>query len=113
MATKNIIDVTSTTVTSDTPGKTLVLDNWATLSRAAVPCVLWVYAVTATVGDTGQVLLLDSGGATIITVDIDNGPGWYSGTGNLDASTEKYDVHFGNATGTLTVSHFTLLPLIT
>lgn len=112
MATVNFYDTGESSVTADTPGKTLVLDNWATLSRGVVPCVLWVYASDATIGDTGQVLLLDEDAVAVITVDIDNGPGWYSATGDLPATTAKYDIHFGNAVGTIAIKDFSLIPLI-
>lgn len=112
MATKNIIDVTSTTITANTPGKTLELAGWATLNRKVVPVQLWVYAQAATVGDTGQVILYNSASETVVTVDIDNGPGWYSGTGNLAPATGKFDMHFGNAVGTITIKDFSLIPLI-
>lgn len=112
MATENIIDGSSS-ITANTVGATIPLSNWATLGRGVVPCQLWVYAATATVGDTGQVILYNSSGSALITVDIDNGSGWYFASGNLPASTMKYDMYFGNnTTGVLAVSNFSLFPLI-
>lgn len=113
MATVNIIDQTSATVTANTPGKTLDLTNWATLGRTGVPVVLWVYASAATSSDTGQVILYDSSSVAQVTVNINSGAGWYSATGTLPATLGKYDVHFGNATSTLTIKDFSLLPVIT
>lgn len=114
MSLENLLDLGVTTVSSTTIGKTIALNNWATLSRGVVPVELWVYAQTATVGDTGRVVLLDDSAAELISVDIDNGPGWYSATGELPAATEKYDMHFGdNTAGTLAIKDFSLFPLIT
>lgn len=113
MPTINLIDQVSTNNTTSSPGKTLVLDNWATLSRGVVPVQFWVYADEATIGDTGQVILLDDSDASVITVNIDDGPGWYMETGELPATTAKYDVHFGNnKNATLVIKDFSLLPLI-
>jgi hypothetical protein len=113
MATKNLVDNSSTTVTVNTPGVTINLVNRATIRQAAstgVPVVMWVYLAACTTSDTGVVELKDSTGTALITVDCDrNGAGWVYATGYLPATLAKYDAHYGeNTLGTLTVQAFTL-----
>ena len=106
MAFTNIIDNSSTTVTANTPGVTVQLTYHTTLRLAAVgvPVRMRVLA-NSTTADTGSVKLLDSNGATVLTVLIDqSGERWYQVNGYIPASEAKYDLHYGgNTTGTLTV----------
>jgi hypothetical protein len=109
---QNYHDDSSTTVSADTPGRTLDLRQWKTRARAGVPVKFWVKALTATPGDTGAVLLVDETGAAVLTVLIDNGPGWYNTTGILPATRAKYDVHYGgNTVGILAIKDWSLYPL--
>lgn len=120
MAHKNPIDDSSTTVSANTPGRTIDLCNWAPLTRAGVPCRLKVWATNTTAGDTSTVILLDSTGATKIACTITGGAGsnldtngaWYVSDGLLPATLDKYDIQYGgNTTGTLYVKDWSLYPL--
>ena len=108
MATKNLIDNSSTTVSASTPGYTVDLRYHTTLRLASVgvPVRLKVSANSTSSSDTGAVLLLDSTGSVMLTCLI-NGPSgdnWYWTNGYLPATLAKYDLHFQQpATGTLTV----------
>lgn len=106
---RNLIDDTSTAVSTSTPGWTLDLSNCSTIRRAStgVPVTWKVYA-TRTVSN-GTVTLKDSGGAAVLTISVTGGAGWYSTTGNLPASSAKYDVHYAAGVGgTLQVDSFSL-----
>ena len=104
----NLIDNSSTAVSAATPGVQLDLRYRTTLSRSAlgVPVRFVVYA--ANTAGTGEVRILNSAGATLLTSAISGTTAtWYTTNGYLPAADAKYDAHFGgNATGTLTVYAF-------
>jgi len=112
VATKNLIDNTSTTVSASTPGVQLDLRYRTTLSRAAlgVPVRFWAYASSTVASDTGYVQILDSAGAAKLTVPITGTTAqWYATEGYLPATDAKYDAHYGgNTLGTLNVYAFTV-----
>ncbi len=112
MATKNLVDDTSTTVTTATPGVQLDLRYRTTLGRASrgVPVRFWVYAESTVTNDTGTVQILDSSGAAMLTIPITGStPRWYVTDGYLPALDAKYDAHYGgNTSGTLKVYAFTV-----
>ena len=112
MATKNLVDDTSTTVTTNTPGVQLDLRYRTTLGRAAlgVPVRMWVYAESTVANDTGTVQILDSSGAAKLTIPITGSTArWYATDGYLPALDAKYDAHYGgNTSGTLKVYAFTI-----
>jgi len=113
LATKNLIDDTSTTVSAATPGAELDLRYRTTLTRAAwgVPVRFWVYAASSVANDTGVVQILDSAGSAKLTIPITGTTArWYVTDGYLPATDAKYDPHRGgNTTGTLDVYAFTVL----
>jgi len=96
---KNIVDNSSTSVSAATPGWTLDLRYCRTLGQTTVPCVFKCYG-SATVGDTAEVSLVDSGGSPVATISV-NSPtnGWFSATVNLPATLAKYDVHYADPDG--------------
>lgn len=106
----NLIDNSSTTVTTATPGVQLDLRYRTTLSRSAlgVPVRLVVYA--SNTAGTGQLRILNSAGATVLTSSITGTTAaWYTTNGYLPATDAKYDAHLGgNGTGTLTVYAFSI-----
>ena len=108
MATKNLIDNSSTTVSASTPGYTVDLRYHTTLRLASVgvPVRLKVAAHSTAANDTGAVVLKDSAGNIVLTCLVNGGVGeyWYWTNGYLPATLAKYDLHFQQpATGTLTV----------
>lgn len=120
MAFKNFIDDTSTTVSANTPGKTLDMRNRTTLSRSGVPVRFKVFATNSVAGDTGVVKLVDENGADVLVVavtgggstNLDTHGAWYATDGLLPATLAKYDVHYGgNISGTLVVKEFCLYEL--
>lgn len=120
MAFKNWHDDTSTTVSADTPGRTIDLRNRKTLSQSGVHVRFKVFATNTVSGDTGAVLLLDDIGTPVVTVAITGGGSsnldthgaWYVSDGVLPATLAKYDIHYGgNTSGTLYVKDFSLYEL--
>jgi hypothetical protein len=89
----NLIDMTSTVISSATPGYTLDMSVKARESQTTgVPCTMKVYG-NAPGGGTGTVKLKNSAGTTIATVTINSAiVGWFSTTLNLPASVDKYDL---------------------
>ena len=88
----NVIDLTSTTVSSSTPGWTIDLTYRNTLNRTTVPCIFAAYVDT--VGGGAAVKLKNSGGtlATLSSLSA----GWNTVAVNLSTSTGKVDVHGNN-----------------
>lgn len=104
----NIVDTTSTTVSSSTPGYTLDLSNCDRLSESSgVPCVLAAYGkyvITPPVSG-GTLKLKDSSGTTLGTVTgFTSTAGWQTTTVNLPAFSGKYDLQFASSSGTGTFS---------
>jgi len=103
---KNIINSAVTTVSAASPGATLDMTGKAVSRQesAGVPVKMLVYAsITA---QTGVVKLVDSAGATVLSVAITAGANWYTVAGVLPASAGKYDLQGALnsiASGTLTV----------
>lgn len=98
----NILDNTSTVVSTATPGYTLDLRNKSTVRRGTVPCAFKAYGSIP--AGSGSVVLKDSAGATVATVAINSAtPGWFSTTCNLPATLAKYDLMYAGA-GLNTVS---------
>lgn len=98
----NILDLTSTAVSVNTPGWQPDMRTKNTLRQSAsgVPCVMKAFgAMSAGVG--GNVSLKDSSGAVVAQVNnvFTTTPGWQSVTFNLPATYAKYDVHFGEMAG--------------
>ncbi len=99
----NILDNTSTTYTGAIPGPAADLSNRSTVRRAGtVPVKVWVYA-SRTVSD-GAVDIRDNTGHSFITVSVTGAAGWYSATGDFDASSSKFYVTYtAGAAGTITL----------
>lgn len=105
----NVIDNSSTTPSASTPGWTLDLSYRGTQGRSTVPFELAVYGSVSS--GTGTVNLVDSGGATVITVSVNSSTAqWFTGTGLLPSSSAKYDLHLvGDGTNTTTIYAVSLL----
>lgn len=105
----NVLDDSSTSVTADTPGYTLVPTYHNPYHTDNVPCVFAVYGSLSGAG-TGDVDLVDSTGS-IATVQVNSAtPAWYTTTCSLDGSgSHKVDVHFqGDGSVTLTLNAVSL-----
>lgn len=89
----NILDGTSTTVTSSSAGYTLDMRYKTRLSQATVPCVLKVCASVST-GTLGRVYLKNSGGTVASFLNgWTSTPSWQSVTVQMPATLDKYDLH--------------------
>ena len=99
--TKNVIDGTSTTVTTATPGWTIDCRYRTTVRRASsgVPVIMRAYAKTA--ATTGAVYLKNSSGTILATCALSSSTAsWVSsGAFYLPATLAKYDVHGAVLTG--------------
>lgn len=108
----NIIDKTSTTVTSTTPGWSVDVSYSDRLSSSAVSATFCVRAyVTA---GTGTVILLDQAGTTLGTISVTatsatDHTTTVTLTGGTGTTTSKVDVHFKCSGGTIHVTDFALL----
>jgi len=90
----NMLDDTSTTVTSSTPGFNLKTDNLAPLhDPTKVPVVLKVYGQVAAGAGVAAVQLRDSSG-TVASVTMGTSLGWYTDSTVDLTPGEKYDVYF-------------------
>lgn len=99
----NILDETSTTVTSATPPCGEVdLTYKRTLGTATVKAEFWCYART-TSGSGGSVRLKNSAGTLATITGITTVGAWYSASCDLTAQVDKYDVHMATSTGTIRV----------
>ena len=98
----NIIDNSSTTVSTATPGFTLDLTGKATIASGGVPVVFAAYGmqVAGFAGASG-VKLKDSSGTTLADIHPPaTVAGWFSTTLLLPATKAKYDLHYyATATG--------------
>ncbi len=104
---RNLVDDSSTTVSSQTPGVKFQLTSHATIRQslgAGCPVKMWAY-VSSAESDTGSIRLVDEGGDTMLEMPcIGDGVGWVSAVGYLPATLAKYDLHYGgNTTGSLLV----------
>lgn len=99
--TKNVIDGTSTTVTTATPGWTIDCRYRTTVRRASsgVPVIFRAYAKTA--ATTGAVYLKNSSGTILATCALSSATAaWVSsGAFYLPATLAKYDIHGAVLTG--------------
>lgn len=101
-ADKNVVDNSSATVATSTPGYTLDLTGKATVASGGVPVVFTAYgAQSGGLANGSGVKLKDSSGTTL--ADIHPGTGanaWFSTTLLLPATKAKYDLqHYATATG--------------
>lgn len=102
---KNIIDNTSTIVSTATPGPTIDLRYCRTRARSTVPCVFAVYASMSGAADTGEVYLMDSTATPLATISISGTAAkWYTVAVDLPATLAKYDLQFGNPDALETLS---------
>jgi hypothetical protein len=113
----NIIDGTSTTISTSTPGFTLDLTGSDRVSQSTgIPCVMKVFATkTADAALDGTVYLKNSAGSTVASVANQ----WAVGTTKwaassvfyMPASSDKYDIQFNRAaTGTFQVYAVSIYP---
>jgi hypothetical protein len=90
----NLVDNSSTAISSSTPGYVLDFRYKNRLSKTVVPTTFWAYGKTAG-GGTGHVYLKDSGGAVLATLNINSAANaFYSTTWNAPTTEAKYDLHF-------------------
>jgi hypothetical protein len=108
-ATLNVIDGTSTTVTTSSPGATLDMRYKNSVGLATVTCTFAVYANMGL--GTGSVILKDSAGSAIATITVGTTLQWYTVTASLPATSAKYDVH-ATCANTMTVYAFSLYELV-
>jgi hypothetical protein len=107
----NIVDLSSTTPSSSTPGLVLDLLQKGTVRRGAVPCVFAAYGRNGTSGGAGgKVDLVDSTNTIVATITFtNNSNAWVSTTVNLPATVAKYDIRFrGDGTFTFTLYSLSL-----
>lgn len=106
----NLIDNSTTTVTTATPGYTIDLRNRSTVSRGTVPCVFEAYGKTENALGSGAVELRDSSGSVLASVAFTSTTAsWQSDTVDLPATLAKYDLYFkGDATWTCSAYAATL-----
>lgn len=99
----NLIDNTSTTVTSGTPGLVLDMRGKNRLSQATgVPCVLSALGDNAL--PNGTLAIKDSSGTVLASVSFNSTFQWRTTTFNLPATVDKYDlVYKSNNTSPLSV----------
>jgi len=90
----NLVDNTSTTPSSSTPGVTLDLLQKGSERRGTVPCVLQAYGGMSAGGSFGHVELVDSSNVVVGDVLIQFGNAWRSSIVNLPATVAKYDLRF-------------------
>ena len=97
----NIVDGTSTTPNSSTPGYTLDMRYKDRLTQTSgVPCRIYVYADNSINDGVGHIKLKNSSGTTIATVTFASGAtGWQSVDFSLPATLDKYDI-LGDTQGT-------------
>lgn len=94
----NILDGTSTSVSTATPGWTIDMSGRARLSQSGVPCVMKVFGSAS--DNEGNVYLVDSDGDTIATVNFPGGgPNWESASFTMPDALDKYDIHFAADSG--------------
>ena len=100
----NIVDTAITTVSAATPGVELDFENRGRVAAAgAVPVVMKVRAKMSGV-DVGHVVMKDSAGTELISVEIDTtSEAWYSETALIPSAIGKYDFQFSASAGTITL----------
>jgi len=98
----NLIDDSSSTVSSATPGLVVDLTYCNTLSQAEVPVVFAVYASKDATGTRDGIIVVKNSSGTVlltVTVPVSSAAGWYTTTGTLPASEAKYDIQSSIPTG--------------
>ncbi len=100
----NVIDTTSTTVSTATPGFTIDMTGKARVSQTTgVPCVIKAYGVrTGGIGDDTVVQLVNSAGTLVASLTgFPNGSAdWVSLAFNMPLGIDKYDLQFYRKNGT-------------
>lgn len=102
---KNLVDNSSTVVSTATPGYTVDLTNCTRLSTASqgVRVFFAAYGKCTTNGH-GDVYMKNSAGTTLVSVTgFGTSLGWLIGSGYIPAAVGKYDLMFATDAGTLTV----------
>lgn len=103
----NIVDGTSTSVSSSSPGYILDLTSCNRLSQTTVPCVLKAYGkyvITPPVSG-GVVKIKASDGSTVGTVTgFTSTASWQSAVVNMPTGVDRYDLTFAAGSGTATFS---------
>lgn len=106
----NLLDGSSTSVTTATPGYALTMAvGKARLSQQStgVPVVMKVFCSTSSATGQGRIYLKTSSGTVLqITnsIPLTDAPAWVSVTGTIPVGTAKYDLMFdNNSSGTLSV----------
>jgi hypothetical protein len=95
----NAIDLSSTSVTSATPGWTLDLTRHNTVAQAEVPVILRCYVSS----DGGKVRLASSVGMLLEITGI-NSVGWYEVAGTLPATSTKMDLQIARVGGAISMA---------
>jgi len=105
----NLVDGSSTAISTATPGFSVNMTYRRTASRTTVPVELAVYGRVS--ASTGIVRIVNSAGTPMATCSVSaTANAWTVVTGSLPASTGKYDVQFyGDGANTLTVYALSLI----
>lgn len=108
----NLLDAAaSTTVDTNTPGVDCGVQYHDPAHSSNVACVFGVHGASTT--NTGDVILVDSGGTLGTLSNFTSGGEWKSVAVNLDGSgTHKVDVQFRDLSGTLTVNAVSLFEYV-
>lgn len=97
----NIWDQTSTSVSSATPGASIMATSHSSRAGAGVPVRFAAYAYTSS--GTGDVQLIDASGA-LVTLSVTTTPQWVESAGTIPDGVTKVDVQARANTGGATVT---------
>lgn len=107
----NLLDNSSTAVSSTSPGPTIDARYFGRASsNSTVPCRLDVYAVIGT--GTGTVALMDQTGSALATVSATTSASKFSTTFNLPTTLQKVDVMYKTDSHNMTVYMVSLYPYV-
>jgi hypothetical protein len=92
----NILDLSSTAVSSSTPGWTFDMSGKKRLAQTGVPVVMKAFGQMASGGANGIIEIKDSTGAVVASINaaFTTTFSWQSVAFNLPATQAKYDIHF-------------------
>ena len=110
----NIINNSSTTITSATPGFTIDMTGKARIGQTSgVPCIMKAYG-RMSAGTNGAVYIKDSAGNTVASIAAAWGTSasWQtSASFNLPASSAKYDLMYSTTAGTFSLHAISIYEL--
>lgn len=98
----NAVDNSSTSVSVNSPGWTIDLRKRNRLNATTVPCKFAVYASQS--AGTGIVRLKDSGGSTVVSINVTGAASWLTASVNLPNTRAKYDLTYEGGGGANQIS---------